>query len=1692
MNKWNFVFRFLFLEQIFIFINSQISSIEFDPSLDILLFDETCVYVYDNQDSIYKQKITENQASLISIEGEYKNKKLIKKYKSDNEFVLFALDSSNSLSYCYCKMSDSGSKKLRSLDFVINISDYSIKNINETSFLIYYIYNRDFYLHVINLDNIIPNDEIKRKNITYDDYYQLNTIECDSYDGVNIFCAYSTIRLSDLSNEFTTTCYYSFANIESDIKKNEIKQNIAGPALLKVETPNQKRFLICYYEPSNKEETNPSLYCQFFTQIQNNIIKDKIVFIGKASNQLIYENFIHRNLIQLFNYNYTIYINLKLNGNGNKEISMVFATSIDLNLIFPYFIETQLLKAYTNILLSNKYILFLTNENSKIKIEPVEFKAICPKNNEELYILHKGEETSLKKLLIQLDTGKLVYITFDLEPLTNIYINHVQNMGGLLYTSQLNEINNINLQYNKDLRITYNYYIYHSKNEITEPSKDPAYTIFSQFCRLKVVNCYESCAECNEDIPGTEELNQCSSCNGDGDYNKFEFDLEVEQPYFNCYKSDDSRVENHYYLNGNKYEKCNESCKSCENGISCKECNSGYYYKYEEFIDSKLQGLCNDSTPLYYYLNITGDIKTYKKCYKTCSTCFGDGNELNNNCIDCRGNYTQYPYDYSKCTTKIDSCNKYWKINETKNVECLDECDNYIIHQDSNGNRNQCVEDCTNYLNPNSIYTNGSLLNYTCKDNQGIVRKYCITLEFCKLKRLHYNGEKSTCESENPCVNMSDYSETPLITDELDNDRISNRTTIVKYFEFNVGFSEIKNFTNLQINKYLSELKKELDTHDYQNGIDLITVNKYKDFKIVLYPLDKEDYLYKNVIKSNNLGFFTFYEIFKDRQIVEDIKNITVGLIEFIYNNYPINSINYFFFEYEDKFNDGEFQAKEIRKESLVKDSPFQINIEYPLRDYNNPEIVDSYSSNLISTIKALNLIDENANFFDVQSKFYTDICTPFTSEIGTDMTLYDRTESYSTQISFCENGCELINLIDKGEDENPRALCQCNFKTDLIRDENYYNFIYEKTEGKNEENINVLKCATTAFNYKEVDNNFVFWIFIFFIIIFAVVVLIIIFCGKKTVEDILKTKKVEDEIEEEKEDEKKENKNKENIYNISDKISSVHSDDKYQSIDVKDNKSNSQKAIISSKLSYASPPPKKPKETNSTKENNHIASGVESINTTINLNNKIELKFKNDEDIFDEIFPDYNEVLNSNYYENKFMKNNYINLKLTNLKLKKYFLSPIEKDELVKHNNTDDEDNLDDLNYAKYKTKKSGMFNYYQTLLPQADISKNFLKNHYKRERFKTDENINNDDKNKNYVLKNSIKFFEDTDFLGDEQNNQIILKNKDKTKIPLKNSKELIDNENFDKNNIFIHKKKKSKFDSSINYEKKSDNSSRAVSLDKFFLSSSNINQDNKTQYSFIKFYWLYLNKREFCLISIYNIQENITSLIRITTFIFVISLQFSINCLFLTANQIHERHIYKKEHGSINEFTYIFIKEAGVLFTNVFIYLIIKMLFIKFIYEKLFRISSRAKDELSPFEKEEEPEKEEKPENVENNPENAENMENEEQEEKEEKEEKKELSEKSKKRIAYIKKYNKKSLIYIGIIFALMILLGYISVCYIGTFKNTKGGLVLRFIIAFIFSIIICAIFCLIVVTLYHFWRKTENTCLKIAYNICKIIY
>jgi hypothetical protein len=809
--------------------------------------------------------------------------------------------------------------------------------------------------------------------------------------------------------------------------------------------------------------------------------------------------------------------------------------------------------------------------------------------------------------------------------------------------------------------------------------------------------------------------------------------------------------------------------------------------------------------------------------------------------------------------------------------------------------------------------------------------------------------------------------------------------------------------------------------------------------------------LYKNVLKTNNLGFVNFSEMFNEISYQKPNESIIlVGLIEFQNINIPINSINYFFYEYNEENN----KPTKIDKENILNNSTLKLKVEYPIYNFINPNISDTYSSNLIDTIKTLNILDQSIDFFNEKSEFYSDICTTFTSEIGTDMTIADRTASYSIKLSLCENGCQLITLIDKGKNENPRAVCECEFKNDSLKNDDSYTFIYEKIDGKNVSNFNALKCGKNVFKSKEIQNNFIFWIFIFLIFILAIILLSIIFCGKSTVEDILKITKVVEVSES--------NKSKDNIYDFSEKISSVHSDEKYQSIDIKESKSNLKgKEIISSKISYAAPPPKRKIEFLPSKTDNHLASRTHdnSMNTTFNFNNKYDIKIKNQEDMLDEIFPDYNEVLNNNYYENKYMKNNYINLRLTSLKLKKYFVAPLGNDEIIKHNNTDSEDNTDDFDYFKFKNKRRTMFNYYQKLLPEAEIFPNIVRNNYKKQRYKTEYN----DINKNIALKNRVKFFEETDYSGDARNQTILVKSKEKTKLSIINSI-LNENRNIE-GDLIIHKKKKSSLSSNNNDDKNSDKSSarsisKSDSMDKYFLNSSMNNNNYKFKYTFPKFYWIYLNKREFCLMSIYNIQDNVAPYIRISTFIFVISLFITINCLFLTSNHIHERYLYKKEKGSLNEFTYIFKKEAGTLFIIIVIYIVIKIVFIKFIYGKLFRISYSAKEELSPFG----------------------NLES----------EKEESGDKNTKRKNYLKKYTKRGLIYIIILLVLMFFMGYISVCYFGIFKNTKINMIIRFIIAFIFSIIICAILCLIIVIIYHFGRKKKNKCLKGTYKILNLIY
>ena len=77
---------------------------------------------------------------------------------------------------------------------------------------------------------------------------------------------------------------------------------------------------------------------------------------------------------------------------------------------------------------------------------------------------------------------------------------------------------------------------------------------------------------------------------------------------------------------------------------NCNECLNNYeYYKLcfdicPENTHPKInEFLCLDKKPKGYYLD--NNIHQYNLCYETCKDCNKKGNEINNNCVECKNGY---------------------------------------------------------------------------------------------------------------------------------------------------------------------------------------------------------------------------------------------------------------------------------------------------------------------------------------------------------------------------------------------------------------------------------------------------------------------------------------------------------------------------------------------------------------------------------------------------------------------------------------------------------------------------------------------------------------------------------------------------------------------------------------------------------------------------------------------------------------------------------------------------------------------------------------------------------------------------------------------------------------------------------------------------------------------------------------------
>ena len=132
-------------------------------------------------------------------------------------------------------------------------------------------------------------------------------------------------------------------------------------------------------------------------------------------------------------------------------------------------------------------------------------------------------------------------------------------------------------------------------------------------------------------------------------------------------------------------------------------------------------------------------------------------------------------------------------------------------------------------------------------------------------------------------------------------------------------------------------------------------------------------------------------------------------------------------------------------------------------------------------------------NLLNLNDSFYSDICSTYTSESGTDICMSGR-KTYvfdqNSNITFCQSGCSFISY----DYINKKSICECGIrKEEIITDVSKISFntnefvdnFYKTIENSN---FLVMKCYKLVFSLKSLSNNkggyFIFSLEFIFIIL--------------------------------------------------------------------------------------------------------------------------------------------------------------------------------------------------------------------------------------------------------------------------------------------------------------------------------------------------------------------------------------------------------------------------------------------------------------------------------------------------------------------------------------------------------------------------------------------------------------------------------
>ena len=316
-------------------------------------------------------------------------------------------------------------------------------------------------------------------------------------------------------------------------------------------------------------------------------------------------------------------------------------------------------------------------------------------------------------------------------------------------------------------------------------------------------NCHEDCRTC--DGPYTKNNSNCLSCLSE---NKYLY-------LGNCI---DICPKNYSYYNETISQNICDceliQCKTCSieslNKNLCISCDTeeGYYPIYDDlYINNLTFYNCYKSIEGYYYDNETS---TFKLCYNSCKNCNKEGDEINNNCLECKSNYVfEIHFDgYKNC---YDNCSYYHYFDENENISfCTNNSLCPINFNKLIEDKRKCISSCEK--DNTYKYEFKSKCYIDCPPNSS-KRENDDDLSYLNLNKNYFC--KPICNKENPFEII--YSQ--LCVENCDYKEIQNKSCILNYNNYEDSkLDEI--YDNLLKNVEDEFTSNDYNTTNLKNGND--------------------------------------------------------------------------------------------------------------------------------------------------------------------------------------------------------------------------------------------------------------------------------------------------------------------------------------------------------------------------------------------------------------------------------------------------------------------------------------------------------------------------------------------------------------------------------------------------------------------------------------------------------------------------------------------------------------------------------------------------------------------------------------------------------------------------------------------------------------------------------------------------------